>query len=70
MKSANGADITKNRKEFATMAENFVVSKKVKETKTGTTITIDIKKTNENSTTISGDIEEVVEELKKLTEEK
>ncbi len=52
------------------MAENFVVNKKVKETKTGTTITIDIKKTNENTTTISGDIEEVVEELKKLTEEK
>lgn len=52
------------------MAENFVVSKKVKETKSGTTITIDIKKTNENTTTISGDIEEVVEELKKLTEEK
>lgn len=52
------------------MSEKFVVSKKVKETKSGTTITIDIKKTNDNSTIISGDIEEVVGELKKLTEDK
>lgn len=52
------------------MSENFTVSKTVKETKTGTTITIDIKKVKENTTTISGDIEQVVDELKKLTENK
>ncbi len=45
------------------MEDNFTVSKKIKETKSGTTIIIDIKKSKENPTTISGDIEDVVEEL-------
>ena len=50
------------------MADNFTVTKTEKETKTGKTITIDIKRTDSNSRTISGDIEDVVAELKKLTE--
>ena len=51
-----------------TMAENFTVTKTEKETKTGKTITIDIKRNDNGSMTISGDIENVVAELKKLTE--
>ncbi len=52
------------------MTGNFTVSKKVKETKTGTTITIDIKKTDTDTSIISGDIEQVVDELKKLSDKK
>ena len=50
------------------MADNFTVTKTEKETKTGRTITIDIKRNDNGSKTISGDIENVVAELKKLTE--
>lgn len=49
------------------MNQNFKITKKVKETENGTTITFDIKKATSDSTTISGDIEDVVNELKKLT---
>lgn len=49
------------------MSQDFTVTKKVKETKDGTTITVDIKKVYSTSTTISGDIEDVVDEIKKLT---
>ena len=52
------------------MAENFTVTKTEKETKTGKTITIDIKRNDSGSKTVSGDIEEVVAELKRLTERK
>ena len=50
------------------MSDNFTVTRTEKETKTGKTITIDIKRTDSASNTISGDIEEVVADLKKLTE--
>lgn len=50
------------------MADNITVTKTEKETKTGRTITIDIKRSDNGSKTISGDIENVVAELKKLTE--
>ncbi len=50
------------------MADNFTVTKTEKETKTGKTITIDIKRNGNGSKTISGDIKDVVAELKKLTE--
>ena len=49
------------------MADNFTVTKTEKETKTGRTITIDIKRNDNGSRTISGDIENVVAELKKMT---
>ena len=42
------------------MADNFTVTKTEKETKTGRTITIDIKRNDNGSKTISGDIENVV----------
>ena len=48
------------------MADNFTITKTERETKDGKTITIDIKRTNEGSTTISGDIEKVVAELKEI----
>lgn len=50
------------------MADNFTVTKTEKETKTGKTITIDIKRTDSASKNISGDIDEVIAELKKLTD--
>ena len=50
------------------MADKFTVTKTEKETKTGRTITIGIKRNDNGSKTISGDIENVVAELKKLTE--
>ena len=50
------------------MADNFTVTKTEKETKTGRTITIDIKRNDNGSKTISGDIGNVVAELKKMTE--
>ena len=50
------------------MADNFTVTKTEKENKTGRTITIDIKRNDNGSKTISGDIENVVAELKKMTE--
>ena len=50
------------------MEDNFTVTKTEKETKTGRTITIDIKRNDNGSRTISGDIENVVAELKKMTE--
>lgn len=50
------------------MSDSFTVLKTEKKTKSGKTITIDIKRTDSTSNTISGDIEEVVAELKKLTE--
>lgn len=49
------------------MSNNFTVTKTEKETKTGKTITIDIKRTDDRKRTISGNIEEVVAELKELT---
>lgn len=52
------------------MSDNFTVTKTEKETKTGKTITIDIKRNDNESKTISGDIEEVVAELKQLAEKK
>lgn len=52
------------------MADNFTVTKIEKETKTGKTITIDIKRSDDGSKTISGNIEEVVAELKQLAEKK
>lgn len=52
------------------MTDNFTVTKTEKETKTGRTITIDIKRNDNGSETVSGDIEEVVAELKRLTEKK
>lgn len=52
------------------MSDNFTVTKTEKETKTGKTITIDIKRNDNGSKTISGDIEEVVAELKQLAEKK
>lgn len=45
------------------MSQDFTVTKQVKETKSGTKITIDIKKTSPNATTISGNIEDVIAEL-------
>ncbi len=45
------------------MSQDFTVTKKVKETKSGTTITVDIKKASTNTTTISGNIEDVIAEL-------
>ena len=50
------------------MVDNFTVTTTEKETKTGKTITIDIKRNDNGSKTISGNIEDVVAELKKLTE--
>lgn len=50
------------------MSNNFTVTKTEKETKTGKTITIDIKRTDDNKRTISGNIEAVVAELKELAE--
>lgn len=50
------------------MADKFTVVKTEKETKNGKTITIDIKRTEGSSNTISGDIESVVEELKQMKE--
>ena len=52
------------------MADSFTVTKTEKETKSGKTITIDIKRNDNGSKTVSGDIEEVVAELKRLTEKK
>ena len=52
------------------MADNFTVTKTEKETKTGRTITIDIKRNDNGSKTISGDIEDVVAELKQLSDQK
>lgn len=52
------------------MSDNFTVTKTEKETKTGKTITIDIKRNDNGSKTISGDVEEVVAELKQLAEKK
>lgn len=51
------------------MADKFTVLKTEKETKNGKTITIDIKRTDSESTTISGDIESVVEQLKQIKNE-
>lgn len=49
--------------------DSFMIKKTVKETKKGTTITIDIKRTDKASSTISGDLDEVIEELKSRAEE-
>ena len=49
------------------MTDNFTVTRTEKETKSGKTITIDIKRSDDNSKTISGDIDAVVQELKKMT---
>lgn len=51
------------------MSENFTIKKTEKETKNGKTITIDIKRTDSESTTISGDIESVVKQLKQIKNE-
>ena len=48
------------------MSDNFTIKKTENETKNGKTITIDIKRTDSESTTISGDIESVVEQLKQM----
>lgn len=52
------------------MSQDFTVAKKVKETQNGTTITVDIKKASTNTTTISGDIGDVIEKLKAQLENK
>lgn len=52
------------------MTENFTVTRTEKETKTGKTITIDIKRSDDGSKTISGNIEDVVAELKQLAGKK
>jgi len=51
------------------MTDNFTVTKTEKGTKTGRTITIDIKRNDNGSKTISGDIEDVVAELKQLADQ-
>ena len=51
------------------MADNFIVKKTEKETKNGKTIIIDIKRADSESSTISGDIESVVEQLKQRKNE-
>lgn len=47
------------------MSDNFTITRTEKETETKKTITIDIKRTNDEMRTISGDIGSVVKELKR-----
>ena len=46
-----------------------MIKKTVRETKKGATITIDIKRTDKASSTISGNLDEIIEGLKSRAEE-